>query len=70
MKGSVDEINKKCSMYTYSHQSRCCTMTIFHSIVDISSVNFHSLYDIHMGRQTSREIFMKEISSAVSIREN
>lgn len=46
-KGGVDEIDKKCSIYTCSRRTRRWPMTIFYRMLDISTVNSHIMYDIH-----------------------
>lgn len=61
-KGGVDEIDKKCSVYTCSRRSRRWPMTIFYRILDISSVNSHLLHDIHVGKQTDRGDFIKKLA--------
>lgn len=61
-KGGVDEIDKKCSIYTCSRRTRRWPMVIFYRMLDISSVNSHLLYDIHHGKTTERGIFVKELA--------
>ncbi|XP_025835824.1 piggyBac transposable element-derived protein 4 isoform X1 [Agrilus planipennis] len=61
-KGGVDEIDKKCSVYTCSRRSRRWPRTIFYLVLDISSVNSHLLHDIHVGKQTDRGDFIKKLA--------
>lgn len=61
-KGGVDEIDKKCSIYTCSRRSRRWPMTLFYRILDISSVNSHLLYNIHETRKIDRGVFIKNLA--------
>lgn len=61
-KGGVDELDKKCSIYTSSRRSRRWPMTLFYRIVDISSVNAHILHDVHVKQTTDRGVFIKQLA--------
>ncbi|KAK9884729.1 hypothetical protein WA026_007574 [Henosepilachna vigintioctopunctata] len=64
-KGGVDEIDKKCSIYTCSRRTRRWPMVIFYRMLDVSSVNSHLLYDIHHGKTTERGIFIKDLARSM-----
>lgn len=69
-KGGVDEIDKKCSIYTSSRRTRRWPMTIFYRMLDISTVNSHLLYDIHHKKTTERGIFVKELARSLVLTPN
>ncbi|KAL0894586.1 hypothetical protein ABMA27_013153 [Loxostege sticticalis] len=64
-KGGVDEIDKKCSIYTSSRRTRRWPMVVFYRMLDISTVNSHVLYDIHNEKTTERGIFIKELARSL-----
>ncbi|CAH2109203.1 unnamed protein product [Euphydryas editha] len=64
-KGGVDEIDKKCSIYTTSRRTRRWPMVVFYRILDISTINSHLLYDIHHDKTTERGIFVKELARSL-----
>ena len=58
-KGGVDEIDKKCSIYTCSRRSRRWPMVIFYRMLDISTVNAHVLYQADGTNTIERGQFIK-----------
>lgn len=61
-KGGVDDIDKKCSIYTSSRRTRRWPMVIFYRMLDISLVNSHILYQIHEPRNKDRGRFTKTLA--------
>lgn len=58
-KGGVDEIDKKCSIYTCSRRTRRWPMVIFYRMLDISTVNAHVLYQADGVNAIDRGQFIK-----------
>lgn len=58
-KGGVDEIDKKCSIYTCSRRTRRWPMVIFYRMLDISTVNAHVLYQADGANAIERGQFIK-----------
>lgn len=61
-KGGVDELDKKCSIYTTSRRSRRWPLTIFYRVLDLSSVNAYILYKMHHKKDMDRGDFMKQLA--------
>ncbi|KAI8420457.1 hypothetical protein MSG28_008945 [Choristoneura fumiferana] len=61
-KGGVDEIDKKCSVYSSSRKTRRWPMTIFYRILDLAGTNAYVLYKGCLGTKLRRGEFLKSLA--------
>lgn len=61
-KGGVDEIDKKCSIYSSSRKTRRWPMTIFYRILDLSGNNSFVLYQSCPGSKLRRGDFLLSLA--------
>lgn len=62
-KGGVDELDKKCSIFSCSRRTRRWPMCLFYRLTDISTVNAFVLHQIvSENPSTDRGIFLKDLA--------
>lgn len=61
-KGGVDDMDKKCAIYTSSRRTRRWPMAIFYRLLDISTVNTYILYQSHHHKNRDRGSVVKELA--------
>ncbi|CAH2098252.1 unnamed protein product [Euphydryas editha] len=60
-KGGVDELDKKCSIYSCSRRTRRWPLVLFYRILDISMVNAYIVHQVHHAKM-ERGVFLKQLS--------
>lgn len=61
-KGGVDELDKKCAIYSTGRRTRRWPMALFYRIVDISMVNSYIIHQVHQTTKTERGIILKDLA--------